>query len=118
MDKKVTAIIESYEQYIGKEAEVFSTPGTPNENLIKHEGDPMDIDEFRSLVGKFMFFTTNICLKTTSAVRALSGHMSSPEPDHWKAMGRLIGYMKQMELRGVLYGEPESFKTLSLADTL
>ena len=32
MDKKVTAIIESYEQYIGKEAKVYSTPGTPNEN--------------------------------------------------------------------------------------
>ena len=43
--------------------------------------------------------------------------MSIPGPDHWKAMGRFIGYMKQMELRGVLYVEPESFKTLSLAHT-
>ena len=64
-----------------------------------------------------MFVTTKIFPKTGSAVRALSGHMSSPGPDHWKAMRRLIGYMKQMELRGVLYVEPESFKTLSLADT-
>ena len=54
MDKKVTAIIESYEQYIGKEAKVYSTPGTPNENLIINEGDPVDIDDFRSLVGKVM----------------------------------------------------------------
>ena len=94
MDKKVTAIIESYEQYIGKEAKVFRTPGTPNENLVKHEGDPVDIDDFRSLVGKVMFFTTKICPKTGSVVISLVGHMSSPGPNHWKAMGRLIGYMK------------------------
>ena len=39
MDKNVAAIIESYEQYIGKEAKIFSTQGTPNKNLIKHKGD-------------------------------------------------------------------------------
>ena len=50
-------------------------------------------------------------------MRALSGHMSIPGPDHWKSMGRLISYMKQMKLRGVLHVQPESFKTLSLADT-
>ena len=71
MNKKVTAIIGSYEEYIGKEAKVYSTPGTTNENLVKHEGDPVDIDDFRSLVGKVMFFTTNICPKTGSAVRSL-----------------------------------------------
>ena len=73
---------------------IFTPLETPNENLVKHEGDPVDIDDFRSLVGKCMFFTTKICPKTGSVVRALSGHMSSPGPDHWKAMGRLIGYMK------------------------
>ena len=118
MDKKVTVLIILYDQCIGNEAKVFSTPGTPNGNLIKHEGDPVDIDNFRSLVGKVIFFTTKICPKTGSAVKTLSVYMSSPGPDHWKAIGRLIGYMKQMELRGVLYVEPESFKSLSLADTL
>ena len=68
----------------------------------------MDVNDFRSLVRKVMFFITKICPITRSAVRALPGHMSSPGPDHWKAMRRLIGYMKQMELRGVLYVEPES----------
>jgi len=64
-----------------------------------------------------MFFATKICPKIGAAVRALSGHMSCPGPNHWKALGRLVGYVKQMELRGILYLEHVSFKTASLADT-
>ena len=64
-----------------------------------------------------MFFTSKICPKTGSAVRALSAHMSNPGVDHWKAMGRLVGYLKGMKVRGITYYAPDSFQTLSLADT-
>ena len=117
MDKKVESTINYYEKYIQKEAKIYSTPGAPNENLLKHEGEPIDIDEYRSLVGQIMFFTTKICPKTGAAVRALSAHMSNPGVDHWKAMGRLVGYLKGMKVRGITYYAPDSFQTVSLADT-
>ena len=117
MDKKIKSIVESYEKYIGKEVKSYATPGTPGEYLEKHDGDPIDIDDYRSLVGKIMFFTTKICPKTGVAVRALSSHMSNPGPKHWKAMNRLVGYIKHMSMPGIMYLEPECFKTASLCDT-
>ena len=83
---------------------------------MKHEGEPIDIDEYRSLVGQIMFFTTKICPKTGSVVRALSVHTTNPGVDHWKAMRQLVGYLKGMEVRGITYYAPDSFQTLSLAD--
>lgn len=117
MDKKVNATVDYYEKYIGKPVKEYSTPGVPNENLTKYDGDPIDIDEYRSLVGKIMFFSTKVCPKIGAAIRALSAYMSCPGPDHWRAMGRLVGYMKQMDFKGVYYLEPTSYKTISLADT-
>ena len=54
MDKKVESTINYYENYIQKEAKIYSTPGAPNENVLKYEGEPIDIDEYRSLVGQIM----------------------------------------------------------------
>ena len=117
MDKKVSGIVKSFGIYDGKKAKVDDTPGDPNVNLSKHEGQPVDIDEYRSLVGKIMLFATKICLKIDSTVRAPSGYMLFPGPDHWKTVARLIGYIKGMDLRSIIYFEPMSFKTDSLADT-
>ena len=75
--------------------------------MLKHEGEPIDIDEYRWLVGQIMFFTTKICPKTGSAVRALSTHMFNPGVDHWKAMGRLVGYLKGMKVIGITYYTPD-----------
>ena len=43
--------------------------------------------------------------------------MSNPGPTHWKALERLIGFLKGMKLKGVTYMEPESFQVIALADT-
>ena len=64
-----------------------------------------------------MFFSTKVCSKVGAAVRALSSHVSNPGTSHWNSMKRLIGFIKQMELKGIYYVEPECFKTVSLADT-
>ena len=117
MDKKVDGIVKSYEEYIKGKVKEYETPGKPHEYLDKHIGDPLDLDEYRSLVGKIMFFTTKLSLKTGSATRALSGHMMNPGLDHWKAMGRAVGYLSQMKLKGIMYVEPESFRVVALADT-
>ena len=117
MDKKVDAIVDNYEKHINGEAKIYDTPGKPHEYLAKNEGEPIDIDPYRSLVGQVMFFTTKLCPKTGNANRALSGFMSNPGEKHWSALGRLIGYLKGMELKGILYIEPESYHVVSLADT-
>ena len=72
MNKKVEATVDYFENYIGKKAKTYRTPGIPHEKLDKHIGEPTDIDEYNSLVGKAMFFTTNTSIKTGAAVQLLS----------------------------------------------
>ena len=103
MDKKVNATIAQYEKHIGGKVKVYDSPGKPHEYLEKHEGDPIDIEMYRSFVGQVMFFTTKLGPKLGNATRALSGFMGNPGEVHWSALGRLIGYMKGMQLKGILY---------------
>lgn len=117
MDAKANNIVDDYEAYIGREVKICESPGFPHQTLEKYEGDPVDIDKYRSLVGKLMFFTTKLCLKTANASRALACHMSGPGPDQWKAMGRAVGYVKGMALKGLTYRRPESLRVICLVDT-
>lgn len=101
MDKKVQAMINQWEKFLGREIKVKPSPGKPNEYLQKSDVDePVHIDEYRSLVGQVMFFTTKLCPKTVNLCRSLSGFMSNPADPHWKALERLIGYLKGMALVG------------------
>ena len=117
MDKKVKATIQQYEEYIGKEAKIYDSPGKPHEYLGKNEGEPIDTEKYRSFVGQAMFFTTKLGPKLGNATRALSGFMANPGKLHWDALGRLIGYMKGMDVKGILYVEPETYRVCGLADT-
>ena len=52
MDKKVMATIKQLEKFLGKEIKIKPSPGKPNEYLQKSEDEkPINIDEYRSLVG-------------------------------------------------------------------
>ena len=55
-----------------------------------------------------MFYTTKLGPKLGNATRALSVFMANPGKLHWDALGRLIGYMKGMDVKGILYIEQES----------
>ena len=59
MNKKVEAIVESYETYIGKNVKTYDTPGTSGLYLDEHDGDPVNIDDYVSFVGKVMFLPQN-----------------------------------------------------------
>ena len=42
--------------------------------------------------------------------------MSNPGATHWNSMKRLVGFIKQMVLKGIRFLELEYFKTVSLAN--
>ena len=116
MDKKIANIIRIYEEHIGEEVKIYDTPGKPNEYLGKHDGEQVEIEMYRSLGGQIMFFTTKLGLKLGNSTRALLGFMSNPNELHWKALGRIVGYLKKL-FNGILYVEPETFRVISFADT-
>jgi len=64
-----------------------------------------------------MFFVTKLGPKICIAVRDLARHMSNPGDSHWKALGRLIGYMKGIKLKGLRMKKPHSLRNGSLCDS-
>jgi Reverse transcriptase (RNA-dependent DNA polymerase) len=54
MPKMIDEISEKFEKARGKKAKEYTTPGTPGKTLKKNEGTMVDIDAYRSIVGKIM----------------------------------------------------------------
>ena len=77
----------------------------------------INIYEYRSPVGQLMFFATKLGPKLENATQALSGFMQNPGTTHWVAIGRVIGYIKIIKVKGILYVKPKSKKVIAFADT-
>ena len=116
MELKVKDIVDTYERYIGKEVKIVPSPGFPNEVLVENEGDPIDIDMYRSLVGKIMFVATKVLPAVVNTSRELAGHMSNPGEEHWHAIGRCVGYLKGTSLKGIILTQPAELRTADLCD--
>jgi hypothetical protein len=56
----IDKISEKFEQAREKKAKEYTTPGTPGKKLKKNEGNMVDIDAYRSIVGKIMYYATKI----------------------------------------------------------
>ena len=117
MDKKVQELVMKYEKHTKSVAKKYESPGRPGENLSKWEGEPINIDAYRSITGLAMFFGTKMGPKPSNAIRSISRFMSNPGKDHWKAIGRLIGYLKHAKFNGIRYVEPESLDLIYACDT-
>ena len=116
MDDKVKETTRNHEDHIGREVKVCESSGEPNEFLSKNEGEAIDIDGCRSFVGQLMFSATKLGPKLGNAIRASSSFVSSLGAMHWAALGRVIGCMKIIEAKVILYAEPESHEIVALAD--
>jgi hypothetical protein len=99
MPQLLKEIIEKYEEVVQKPAKNYSTPGTPGKTLIKHQGEPKEIDHYQSLVGKIMYLTTKLAPELSNASRELATHLSCPSEAHWQALGRCVGHTKYTTLK-------------------
>ena len=116
MVKKCKDIVDCFEKHVGAEVPVYSTPGKPHSVLSKNLEEVVDIDMYRSLVGKIMFFATKVGPTICHAVRDLAAHMSNPGKPHWEALRRLVGYMKGMKLKGMALHKPNQLRNVSACD--
>ena len=48
--------------------------------------------------------------------RELAVHMSHPGTEHWEALGRLIGYIKCIETKGIIIKYPKVMKAVMFYD--
>jgi hypothetical protein len=52
MPKMIDEISEKFEKARGKKAKIYATPETPGKTLRKNKGAMIDLDAYRSIVGK------------------------------------------------------------------
>ena len=116
MRKNAEKFIESYEKIFEKTVKKASTPGFPGKCLKKNQGEPVMLDEYRSLVGQIMFYMVKVGPDVANAARELAQHMTNPNEDHWKSMERMVGYMKSKEFFGIIFRKPESLKAIDFCD--
>lgn len=116
MDRKLDDIISSYENMKG-ECKIKKTPASPGTILQKNEGESVDIDGFRSMIGKIMFYATKVSPKILNATRELATHMANPNESHWKAIGHLVGYLKgTVGKPALILRQPKELRVVSFVD--
>ena len=64
-----------------------------------------------------MWYTTKVVPDVGNLARQLAVHMSYPGPEHWKALGRFIGYLKGKQAKGNIVRKPKVFKPVMFCDS-
>ena len=97
MDDMATKIVKEYEKLMGNTVKEWATPGYPSMKLTKptNESDIVDEKNYRSMVGKVMYYVNKVCPVCLSITRELAKYFACPTKTHWKALTRLVGYIKR-----------------------
>jgi DNA replicative helicase MCM subunit Mcm2 (Cdc46/Mcm family) len=76
--------------------------------LRKNEGAMIDLDAYRSVVGKIMYYATNIAPEIYNEAGELAGgHLSNPGEDFWKALERCVRYLTDQR-KNIVFEEVKS----------
>ena len=63
-----------------------------------------------------MWYTTNVVPDVANTERDLAVHMSHTGPEHRKELGRLIGYLKCKETKGIVIRKHKVMKSVMFCD--
>ena len=97
----VKDIVDKYKEEFG-ECRSFPMPGYPGKALLKAEGEPERLTEYRSFIRKLLFAMKKMYLELANPVHKLATHMDTLGPEHWKSIGQMIGYLKQEAVHGLI----------------
>lgn len=99
---------EIIDKHYYKSSEVYTTPMDANAVNLLHEtpGEELNAKEktaYLKVVGKLMFLC-NTRMDITFAVHKCAQYSASPSKNHWKAVLRILGYVKGTLNHGLVYG--------------
>jgi hypothetical protein len=118
MEDFVQGIVDDFILIFGRQPKQFRTPAFPGSVLTKNKGDTVLHKEYRSLVGKILYFVKKISPVCANACRELSQHLDNPGEDQWEALERLIGYLTvSEENRTIRYRPPTELRVQDVVDS-
>jgi hypothetical protein len=88
----IDKLINKFEHLNFKEA---NTPYDSSSKLVENSGRVVAQIEYASAIGCLMYATHCTRPDIAYAVCKLSRYTSNPNNDHWKAIGRVLGYLKR-----------------------
>lgn len=96
----IASVINKFKHLNVKDA---NAPIDPNIKLIKNEGRAIAQIEYASAIGSFMYASQCTRPDVVFAISKLSKFTSNPSSEHWKAIGRVFGYLKKIKNLGLQY---------------
>jgi len=118
MQKMLKEIKEAYADATGRTPKPWATPAWPGESLTKatEEEDEVKSTQYRSIVGKLMYYMTKVAPDISNAVRELAGQMIKPTAEHWKALDRAVGYVLHEPYQGLVLKKPKNLRPYIYSD--
>jgi hypothetical protein len=111
LPKMKEEIVRKFESFVKREIKTTTTPGYPRKHLVKYDGEAVHLDEYRSMVGKVLYYAKKVAPDMNNAVRELAQFLSKPGPEHWKALERCVGYVKSNRFKwGIMDYKTEGAK--------
>ena len=86
MEDFVRQMINDFKELFGRYPKTSSTPGLPSTCLTKNMDATVMHSEYRSIVGKILYFVCKISPVCANSCRELSQHLENPGTIHWKAV--------------------------------
>jgi hypothetical protein len=118
MSKYQGEIVSDYEEATGNKVKTTPTPGFPGDSLIRDKTKKaIDIENYRKILGKAMWFTRKVMPECCNAIRELASGMDHPGEDQWKALGRLIGYISMNDPATLILRKPRDLKVYGYVDS-
>ena len=85
--------------------------------MTKEPDEPiLMIDEYRSFVGRLLFYVKKVAFECTNAIRELSQFLSHPTETHWKSLTRLMCYIKYTSYGTFKIRRPKNLEVISFID--
>ncbi len=118
MQKMLKEIKEAYADATGQTPKPWAMPACPGESLTKatEEEDEVKSTQYRSIVGKLMYYMTKVAPDISNVVRELAGQMIKPTAKHWKALDRAVGYVLHEPYQGLVLKKPKNLRPYIYSD--
>ena len=97
MENFVQGMTKDFQSLFGRLPKIATTPGLPGVCLRKNTSEAIKHAEYRSMVGKILYFVKKVSPVCANACREMSQHLENPGEDHWTAVERLLGYLRADE---------------------
>ena len=119
MDKYINKVVIEYEHDMKIQLKDYPTPATPGSNLMKlddQQEKPDRMDQFRKYIGKILYAVVKVIPDCANAIRDLTCHMTAPGQEHWKALERLLGYLK-FHYKPMKFRAPKELRVIAMFDS-